>query len=141
MGILKIGNIGELVTYNIERGEMCRYHDYEIIIDKGKIIEIGSGLGPADEFFDCNNKLVTPGFVDSHTHPVFNDTRENEFILRLEGLSYDEISARGGGILNSVDSLRNASEITLISKVKLRMDSFLKACAPIKVGTISILCC
>ena len=126
MGILKIGNIGELVTYNIERGEMCRHHDYEIIIDKGKIIEIGNKLGPVDEFFDCNNKLVTPGFVDSHTHPIFNDTRENEFILRLEGLSYEEISARGGGILNSVNSLKNASEIALIEKVRSRMDSFLK---------------
>ena len=61
-------------------------------------------------FIDCGNNLVTPGFVDSHTHPVFVDTREEEFEMRISGLSYQEIHERGGGILNSTKLLREASE-------------------------------
>ena len=67
---------------------------------------------------DCENKLVTPGFVDPHTHPVFYDTRESEFQLRLQGHSYKDIAALGGGIRNSVSGVRNASELELIERVK-----------------------
>ena len=52
----------------------------EILISKGKIIEIGSKVSDADQLFDCENKLVTPGFVDCHTHPVFLD--EEKMSLR-----------------------------------------------------------
>ena len=77
-------------------------------------------------FIDCKNNLVTPGFVDSHTHPVFVHTREDEFHMRISGLDYNEINKNGGGILNSSRLLRNASEALLISKVKSRMDAFLE---------------
>ena len=134
MKSLKIGNIGELISYNTEKDAMCRYNNVEIIIDKGKILEIGKNLGPADKFFDCKNKLVTPGFVDPHTHPIFYNSREDEFLMRAEGMSYEEISAKGGGILNSIDSLRNTSKSLLIAKVKSRMNNFLK------FGTTTVEC-
>ena len=75
---------------------------------------------------DCENKLITPGFVDCHTHPVFLDGRENEFEMRLKGLSYEEIAKKGGGINNSVSSVRNSSEAELYNQVISRMDKFLK---------------
>ena len=98
----------------------------EILISDGKIIEIGSKASDADQLFDCENKLITPGFVDCHTHPVFLDGRENEFEMRLRGLSYEEIANNGGGINNSVKSVRNSSEAELYNQVISRMDKFLK---------------
>ena len=53
--------------------------------------------------------IVTPGLIDSHTHPIFIGNRANEFILRTKGKSYKEISKSGGGILSSVKSLRSSS--------------------------------
>lgn len=108
--------------------------DIELIIENNMIIEIGSSLRKVDDIINCENKLVTPGFVDPHTHPVFYDTRENEFQMRLQGYSYEDIADSGGGIKNSVLDVRNASELDLIERVKIRMDSFLS------LGTTTIEC-
>ena len=125
MGTLKLFNIGNMLTYSMNEGEMISSKSMEILISEGKIIEIGSRVSDADQLFDCENKLVTPGFVDCHTHPVFLDGRENEFEMRLKGLSYEEIAKEGGGINNSVTSVRNSSEAELYNRVIPRMDNFL----------------
>ncbi|MFN5793717.1 MAG: imidazolonepropionase, partial [Bacteroidota bacterium] len=65
---------------------------------------------------DAENKLVLPAWCDSHSHLVFAATREKEFCDRINGLSYEEVAARGGGILNSVDKLRKLSENELFEK-------------------------
>jgi imidazolonepropionase len=65
---------------------------------------------------DAENKLVLPTWCDSHSHLVFAATREKEFCDRINGLSYEEVAARGGGILNSVDKLRKLSEDELFEK-------------------------
>ena len=132
--MLKLGNIGNLVTYNSKMDKMINSKNIEIIIDDGKIIEIGENLTDTDYFFDCKNKLVTPGFVDSHTHPVFLNYREDEFHMRISGLSYEQISNNGGGILKSINAVKNASESLLVSKVKSRMDEFLR------LGTTTVEC-
>lgn len=64
-------------------------------------------------FDNAGGSLVTPGFVDSHTHPLFGRTREDEFALRASGADYEEIAAAGGGILNSVRRTRAASDETI----------------------------
>ncbi|HLP95863.1 MAG TPA: imidazolonepropionase [Saprospiraceae bacterium] len=64
----------------------------------------------ADEIIDATGKLVLPAWCDSHTHIVFAATREEEFVDRIRGLSYEEIAERGGGILNSARKLQKASE-------------------------------
>ena len=126
MSTLKLGNIGSLVTYDSSIQKMVSRKDIEIVIGNDKIIDIGTKLDHADSFIDCRQKLVTPGFVDCHTHPVFLDSREDEFHMRVSGgLSYEEISNMGGGIANSIEGVRNASETLLISKLKSRMDKFL----------------
>ena len=132
--MIKLINIGQLVTYNSIIKSMHILKDVEVIIENDMIIEIGSSLRKVEDIIDCENKLVTPGFVDPHTHPVFYDTRENEFEMRLQGYSYQDISDSGGGIKNSVSDVRNASELDLIERVKRRMDSFLS------LGTTTIEC-
>ena len=68
----------------------------------------------ADEVIDAAGQWLFPGWVDSHTHLVFAGSREGEFEDRLRGLSYEEISARGGGILNSARRLEQTSEAELL---------------------------
>ena len=126
MGTLKLFNIGNLVTYSVNENSMICAKGMEILISEGKVIEIGSKVSDADQLLDCENKLITPGFVDCHTHPVFLDGRENEFEMRLKGLNYEEIADKGGGINNSANGVRNSSEIELFNRLKPRMDKFLK---------------
>jgi imidazolonepropionase len=64
----------------------------------------------SDKTIDASNKVVMPGFVDPHTHPVFVNTREHEFEMRIKGKSYVEISQSGGGIRSSIKAVREASE-------------------------------
>ena len=132
--MIKLENIGNLVTYNSISGLMDTLKDVEIIIDNEFILEIGKELRNIDSVIDCNNKLVTPGFVDPHTHPVFLNSREDEFHLRLEGSTYEKISASGGGIRSSIFDLRNADISDIISKLKSRMDRFLS------FGTTTVEC-
>jgi imidazolonepropionase len=67
-----------------------------------------------------------PGFVDCHTHAVFAGSREDEFIMKLQGMSYMEILERGGGILKTVRETRKASKKTLFELTKKRLDKMLK---------------
>ena len=64
----------------------------------------------SDKIIDASNKVVMPGFVDPHTHPIFVHYRENEFEMRIKGKSYVEISQSGGGIRSSIKAVRKASE-------------------------------
>src|SRR5262249_17688756 len=75
-------------------------------------------IGPTDALpdksaseFDASGKVVLPGFVDSHTHAVFARTRVDEYEWRIEGMSYMDILARGGGILSSVNAVRAADDL------------------------------
>ena len=132
--MIKLENIGSLVTYNSNSGIMDTLNDVEIIIDNDLILEIGNNLRKIDNVINCNHKLVTPGFVDPHTHPVFLNAREDEFHMRLKGATYEDIVASGGGIRSSVSDLRNVDFSLLVSKLKSRMDSFLR------FGTTTVEC-
>jgi imidazolonepropionase len=67
---------------------------------------------------DCAGKVVMPGFVDSHTHPVFVGPRLVDFEKRIEGASYEEIAAAGGGIRSSLEAVRKATKSALVAKVQ-----------------------
>jgi imidazolonepropionase len=71
--------------------------------------KITKNSGEFFEEIDCKGLLALPGFVDSHTHAVFMGERSNEFCMRAEGRSYQEIAAGGGGIRSSVEQVRNAT--------------------------------
>jgi imidazolonepropionase len=84
---------------------------------------IGAGaIDPAARAIDASGRLVLPAWCDSHTHLVFAGSREHEFVDKLRGLSYAEIAARGGGILNSARQVAAASEDTLFNQAWQRLE-------------------
>jgi imidazolonepropionase len=74
---------------------------------------------------DCSGKLVLPSYCDSHTHLVFAATREQEFVDRIKGLTYEEIAQKGGGILNSAKRLQEMSEDDLYFQAMERLEEIL----------------
>ena len=126
MSKIKLINIGEIATYNSQTRTIDNIKDSDILIIDSIIGKIDNDSDKDCEIFDCKNKLVTPGFVDPHTHPVFLNGREEEFGLRMQGATYQEIAEKGGGINSSVNGVRNASTEELVALVKKRMDRFLK---------------
>lgn len=83
---------------------------------------------------DCSGKVVLPGFVDSHTHPVFVEPRLVDFEKRIEGATYEQIAAAGGGIQSSLEGVRRATKATLTEKV---LDVL---CAMAAYGTTTVEC-
>ena len=86
----------------------------------------------ADKEFDARGKFVLPGFVDSHTHIVFPESREMEFVMKIRGMSYQDIALRGGGILNSARKLQELSEDELFERALPRVDEI------IRTGTVAL---
>ena len=78
------------------------------------------------EIIDANNGMVFPSYCDSHSHLVFAGNRENEWEQRLKGASYEEIAAKGGGILNSAKKLQNTSEEELLESALKRANEIVK---------------
>lgn len=80
-----------------------------------------------DATIDCQGSLVFPGYCDSHTHIIFAATRESEFVDKINGLSYEEIARRGGGILNSAARLKDTSEAKLLQDALGRAREMMRA--------------
>lgn len=104
-----------------EMGEVTSLKDAFLTIDGERIAGFGnmSECPPAESFeevIDAQGGMVIPAFCDPHTHICYAGTREQEFIDKINGLSYEEIAARGGGILNSADLLHRTSEEELYSQ-------------------------
>ncbi|MBI1334792.1 MAG: imidazolonepropionase [Armatimonadetes bacterium] len=125
MSRVAVRNIGQLVTMRGSQrgragGEMSDIglvSDGEVHIVAGQVVFAGlSSDAPsftADDEYDAAGGVVTPGLVDAHTHAVFAGDRADEFEERATGMSYQEIAARGGGILSTVRKTREASESDL----------------------------
>ncbi len=97
-----------------------------IHIRAGKIVAVSSDLPAIGHVYDCQNKLVTPGFIDCHTHLVYAGNRANEFEMRLNGVPYQEIAKQGGGILSTVKATRAASEEQLVELALPRLDGLIR---------------
>ncbi len=104
-----------------------------VAVEGGKIVEVGrtSELKPRlklshdTKVIDAGNMVAMPGFVDCHTHLVYGGSREEEFELRAQGMSYIDIAARGGGIRSTVRSTRAASKEDLTRAALKRLDRML----------------
>ncbi len=95
------------------------------IVRVGKESEVTAGLAACEQV-DAKQRLITPGLVDCHTHPVFFNLRDHEFVQRVQGKTYKEIAAAGGGIRYSVRDLRQADSEALLKRVLQRLDNFLQ---------------
>ncbi|HUH26312.1 MAG TPA: imidazolonepropionase [Flavobacterium sp.] len=94
----------------------------DVIVDYGSMEHVPK---IDDESVDVSGKIIVPSYIDSHTHIVYAGNREQEFVDRINGLSYDEIYQRGGGILNSVEKLRKASEDELYCDAANRLEELI----------------
>src|SRR5208337_3185264 len=132
-------NVGQLLTlrapsaeHGPRRGFALRdlgiIHNGAVFCLGGKIVSIGRTKDALRDPWlkshrkrvteiDCTGKVVLPGFVDSHTHPVFVGPRLVDFEKRIEGASYAEIAAAGGGIRSSLEAVRKAAKSVLASKI------------------------
>jgi imidazolonepropionase len=136
---LLLANIGQLLTLRAasaesgaRRGPVLRdlgiINDGAVLCLGGKIVSVGKTKDALRDPWlksnrkkvtevDCTGKIVLPGFVDSHTHPVFVGPRLVDFEKRIEGASYTEIAAAGGGIRSSLEAVRQTAKNVLASKV------------------------
>ncbi len=136
---LLLADIGQLLTLGREfdnlgprRGpalkELGIIEDAAVLCLGGKIVSVGATKDALRDPWlkknrkkimeiDCAGKVVLPGFVDSHTHPAFITPRLVDFEKRIEGASYEEIAAAGGGIRSSVEAVRGAGKRVLQEKV------------------------
>lgn len=98
------------------------WRDMDIAIRDGVIIEIGTDLSyTATTSIDGSRSVIIPGFIDSHTHVVFGGNRENEFLMRIRGESYEAIAKAGGGIKNTVTHTREMNEEELFYAAEARL--------------------
>ena len=136
---LLLANIGQLLTLRSramksgprrgsELGELGIIENAAVLSVGGQIVSVGPTKDALHDPWiknhrktiteiDCSGKVVVPGFVDSHTHPVFLSPRLVDFEKRIEGASYEQIAAAGGGIRSSLEGVRNAAKATLKAKV------------------------
>ena len=118
--IIKIININKIETNN------GTIDNSDILIQKGIITKISPKIDEyADNIIDANQNILTPGFVDSHTHPIFINNRANEFQQRCSGKTYEQIASDGGGILSSIKNLRNADEDSIFNYCLKNINKFL----------------
>ncbi|WP_266079242.1 imidazolonepropionase [Haladaptatus caseinilyticus] len=122
----------EIVTIEAD-GSLGIYEDAAIAVVDGEVARVGATgpvtreYPPEDASFalDAGGKAVIPGFIDPHTHALFAGDRSDEFEAKLQGKTYQEILADGGGILRTVRSVREASDEELLSNVLSHLDTML----------------
>jgi imidazolonepropionase len=138
---LLISNIKQLVTVDgggksYKSGRAMReigvLENASVLVENGIISWIGNAsdftntLDPDADILDGSSYVALPGFVDSHTHALFGGSRENEFAMRAEGKTYQEIASSGGGILSSVTATRAATKKELKKAASRRLDAMMK---------------
>lgn len=135
---LLVKNIGSIVGIDTDRREciageamdqLQRLDDAYLVAEEGRIAAFGAMAElkseEADEVVDAQGGTLFPSFCDSHTHLVYAGSREQEFLDKIHGLSYEEIARRGGGILNSADRLHNTSEEELYRQAMERVNEII----------------
>ena len=133
-------NIGQLINVR-EQEELLRgkalahlpqIKDAWLLVEGGKIADYGTmsaipqNLSTLKNAVDLSGRMMLPAWCDSHTHIVFAASREEEFVDKIKGLTYTEIAAKGGGILNSAAKLRDASESELFNTAWKRLEQVSK---------------
>ena len=123
-----------LASATFSPGTFTTLTDASVASYRGDIVAVGPTSKVMKQVRLCEGgvrvsgkgRTLTPGLIDCHTHPVFSRTREDEFEMRGQGRSYEEISRSGGGILASVRHLRQTSKEELVEQTRRRLDRFLR---------------
>jgi len=114
-----------IATMGTRGGPYGLIDDAALRVEDGRIAWVGQaaeqGADPDEERFDLRGRLVTPGLIDCHTHLVYDGNRADEWALRLEGASYEEIARRGGGIASTVRATRAADHAQLVAATRSRL--------------------
>jgi imidazolonepropionase len=140
-GLVQVGEELPMVRKGKEMRELPILENAFLALEDGEVV----GYGPMNEWegisdwrdleiVDADGCFVLPAFCDSHTHAVFAKTREEEFVDRIHGLTYEEIALKGGGILNSARKLAEMSEDDLFEQAQKRIEKMI-ACG---TGAIEI---
>lgn len=111
-----------------EMGVIGTMHNVSILVKDGRISDISSRIDAPSgcKVIDAARGCVLPAFCDSHTHLVYAGCRDGEFRDKIAGMSYEEIAARGGGILNSADLLHETSEDELYRQSMSRVNEIIR---------------
>jgi imidazolonepropionase len=111
-----------------DQGDVGSVSDAALAVKDGTVLaagprgEVEALAGDATLRHDIGGRTVLPGWVDAHTHLLFAETREDEFVMRIEGKTYQEIAAAGGGIHSSVRHFREASNEEILSRARKNLD-------------------
>ena len=139
--IVGIESTGRLRCCGADMNKLDTLDDAWLLAEDGRFAAFGrmDSLGDiaADEVVDAAGGMLFPSFCDSHTHLVYAGSREREFLDKINGLSYEEIARRGGGILNSADRLHETSEDELYAQAMERVREIAAmgtGCVEIKSG-------
>ncbi|SVC95677.1 uncharacterized protein METZ01_LOCUS348531, partial [marine metagenome] len=117
--ITKIYNIKSFITYDTSIKDVVIKKLDSILLKGNQIYKINYNNNNNDQIdnqIDAKNNIITPGFIDSHTHMIFSSHRANDFSKRISGKTYLDIAKSGGGIKSSINSLRNSSKDELFNK-------------------------
>ncbi|WP_196889710.1 imidazolonepropionase [Aureivirga sp. CE67] len=124
--LLQTEDAPKMMVSGAEMKKLPTIKNAYLLIEDSEIRDFGSMENlpkiNADETIDVSGKIVLPTWVDSHTHIVYAGNREQEFVDRINGLSYEEIANRGGGILNSAKKLQEISEEELFEQSRKRLE-------------------
>ncbi len=127
--IITVDTSGKNFKRGKELNNISILTNHSILIENGIIKDFVSNSSidkiSADEIIDAKDKIVLPGLVECHTHAAFAGSRSNEFFQRLNGADYEEILQNGGGIISTVQSVRNSSYDELINLLKPKIDNFI----------------
>ena len=130
IGLLVADRHGKSLLAGEEMSRLDVIRNAWLLIEDGRVKDFGeaSTTTPSEEtdvVIDAQGGAVLPSFCDSHTHLVYADSREGEFVDKIRGLSYAEIARRGGGILNSADRLHELSEDELYRQAMRRINEII----------------
>lgn len=128
--LLQIRESGIVSLKGQEMKELPKIENAWLLVDNGKIADFGEMDNAPTieeaESIDASGKILLPGWIDSHTHLVYAGNREQEFVDRINGLTYEEIANKGGGILNSAKKLQETSEEDLYVQSAHRLEEVMK---------------
>jgi len=129
--LIQVRELSEDKVYGKDMGILPVINNAFMLIEDDTITNFGSmdnlDIRKADKVVDLTGRLVLPTWCDSHTHLVYADSREDEFVDRVKGLSYHEIAEKGGGILNSAKKLEHKIEDHLYKDAVTRIEEIIKS--------------